>query len=359
MHTKNFELELPLIKKYIKQLRENYNGNQKYYDNINKPKISFITSVYNKEKYLNSFILSIQNQLLKESEIIMVDDGSTDNSVRIINQFQKNDKRIKLIKNEKNMGSLNARYNGAIHSKGEYLIFVDSDDIILKDGIAKAYSHIKNNNLDMVEFHSVFDENNKIYISRRYYCYSDIIYQPILSNIFYYEKNKGVEQNTALWDKLIKRSVVMKSLNYIGKKYLNEKIIVENDVILLFSFFKHSNSFQYIDELGYYYFRNNKDSITNTKYDPLKANQVIFSIFTNIKFLCENTDDNFLDKYFCIFKIKQAFKRYEICLKRANQEFNLIKNILNNLLKSKFISKENKIGIKKIELKLKKLNNKN
>ena len=241
MHTKNFELELPLIKKYIKQLRENYNGNQKYYDNINKPKISFITSVYNKEKYLNSFILSIQNQLLKESEIIMVDDGSTDNSVRIINQFQKNDKRIKLIKNKKNMGSLNSRYKGAIHSKGEYLIFVDSDDIILKDGIAKAYSHIKNNNLDMVEFHSVFDENNKIYISRRYYCYSDIIYQPILSNLFYYEKNKGVEQNTALWDKLIKRSVVMKSLNYIGKKYLNEKIIVENDVVLLFSFFKRFN----------------------------------------------------------------------------------------------------------------------
>jgi glycosyltransferase involved in cell wall biosynthesis len=316
--TKNYELELPLIKKYIKQLRENYNGNQKYYDNINKPKISFITSVYNKEKYLNSFILSIQNQLLKESEIIIVDDCSTDNSVRIINQFQKNDKRIKLIKNEKNMGSLNARYNGAIHSKGEYLIFVDSDDIILKDGIAKAYTHIKNKNLDMVEFHSVFDEI-----------------------------------------KLIKRSVVMKSLNYIGKKYLNEKIIVENDVVLLFSFFKHSNSFQYIDELGYYYFRNNKDSITNTKYDPIKANQVIFSLFTNIKFLCENTNDNFLDKYFCIFKIKQAFERYEICLNSANQEFNLIKNILNNLLKSKFISKENKIDIKEIELKLKKLNNKN
>ena len=296
---------------------------------------------------------------MKEFEIIIVDDGSTDNSARIINQFQKNDKRIKLIKNEKNMGTLNARYKGAIHSKGEYIIFVDSDDIILKDGIAKAYSHIKKKNLDMVEFHSVFDDNNEIYISRRYYFYSDIIYQPILSYLFYYKENSGVELNTVLWDKLIKRNVVMKSLNYIGKKYLNEKIIIENDVLLLFSFFKQSNSFQYVDELGYYYFIKNKDSITNTRYDPRKANQVIYSIFTNIKFLCENTNDTFLDKYYCLFKIKQAFIRYEICLNNTNQEFNLIRNIFNNLLESNYISKENKINIKELELKLKKINNKN
>jgi glycosyltransferase involved in cell wall biosynthesis len=275
------------------------------------------------------------------------------------NQFQKNNERIKLIKNKKNMGSLNARYNGAIHSKGEYLIFVDSDDIILKDGIAKAYNNIKNKNLDMVEFHSVFDYNNETFISRRYYHYSDIIYQPILSYLFYYENNNGIELNTALWDKLIKRNVVMNSLNYIGKKYLNEKIIIENDVLLLFSFFRHSNSFQYIDELGYYYFFTNKDSITNTRYDPRKANQVIHSIFTNIKFLCENTEDTFLDKYFCIFKIEQAFRIYEICLNSANQELNLIKNILHKLLESKFISKEKKIDIKEIELKLKRINNKN
>jgi cellulose synthase/poly-beta-1,6-N-acetylglucosamine synthase-like glycosyltransferase len=83
--TKNFELELPMIKKYIKELRENYNDDQKYYSKINNPKISFIASVYNKEKYLSAFISSIQNQLLNEFEIIIVDDGSTDNSVRIIN----------------------------------------------------------------------------------------------------------------------------------------------------------------------------------------------------------------------------------------------------------------------------------
>ena len=350
--TKDFETELPMIKKYVYELRKNSTNNVIFYDNIINPKVSFVSSVYNKEKYLSSFISSIQNQFLNEFEIIIVDDCSTDNSVKIINDFQKRDKRIKLIKNAKNMGALYARYNGAIHSKGEYILFVDSDDIVLKEGIIKAYNHIKNKDLDIVEFHSIFESNNETFICRRYFKYSDIIYQPILSYLFYYNKNIGDEQNTALWDKLIKRKVVMESLKYMGQKYLNERIIIENDVILLFSFFKNSNSFQYIDELGYYYFSENKDSITNTRYEPSKANQIIHSIFTNIKFLYENTDDTFLDKYFCIFKIKQAFKRYEICFNEAKKEYNLITTVLNNLTESKFISMENKLDIKEIKLKI-------
>jgi glycosyltransferase involved in cell wall biosynthesis len=322
------------------------------HDNISNPKISFISSVYNKEKYLTSFISSIQNQLLNEFELIIVDDCSTDNSVKIINHFQKKDKRIKLIKNAKNMGALNARYNGAIHSKGEYILFVDSDDIVLKDGILKAYNYIKKKNLDMVEFHTVFDSNNTSFINRRFFFFSDIIQQPILSYIFYYNKNNGDEKNAALWDKIIKRKVVMKSLKYIGQKYLNENIIIENDVILLFSIFKNSNSFQYIDELGYYYFSENKDSTTNTRYDPTKVNQVIHSIFTNIQFLYEKTEDTFLDKYYCIFKLKQAMTRYNICFNKAKQEYNLITTVLNNLLQSKFISIENKLNIMEIKLKI-------
>lgn len=156
-----------------------------------KPKISFIASVYNKEKYLIPFITSIQNQELKELELILVDDNSIDNSIKIINNFIKKDKRIKLLKNKKNNGSLFARYKGAIHAKGEYIIFVDSDDIVLKDGILKSYNYIKKKMIDMIEFNSVFENNNTLNIIRRYYLYSNIIYQPVLSNIFYYKNNEG------------------------------------------------------------------------------------------------------------------------------------------------------------------------
>ena len=161
---KNFEKDLPEIIQYVKLLRENYFNNIIYYNEILKPKVSFIASVFNKEKYLNSFISSIQSQDLKDFEIIFVDDCSKDNSIKIINEFKSKDKRIKLIKNKENKGALNSRYKGALYSKGEYILFVDSDDIILKNGIMKAYNHIKKYNLDMVEFHSIFDNITNAYI---------------------------------------------------------------------------------------------------------------------------------------------------------------------------------------------------
>jgi protoheme ferro-lyase len=68
---KNYEIELPRIKKYVFELRENSTNNNMEHDNISNPKISFISSVYNKEKYLTSFISSIQNQLLNEFELII------------------------------------------------------------------------------------------------------------------------------------------------------------------------------------------------------------------------------------------------------------------------------------------------
>ena len=347
-----YENEIPQIKEYVKLLKDNYFKNTSFNYELSKPKISFIASVYNKEKYLVPFILSIQNQDLKEYELIFVDDCSNDKSISIINKFKYKDKRIKLIKNKKNRGSLYARYSGAMHSKGEYIIFVDSDDIILKKGILKSYNHLKKNNLEMVQFHSIFDDINKTFINRRSYKYSNIIYQPILSYIFYFRKKEGNELNTALWDKLIKREAVIKSINYIGLKYINEKIIIENDVILLFSLFRNCNSFQYIDEIGYYYFIKNNDSITNTRYEPIKANQIIFSIFCNIKFIYENTGNSYFDKSICIYKLEQGYNRYKTCFKYLNKNFYIIKYILNELLKSNYISFEKKLIINNIKNKI-------
>ena len=273
----NYEKNIPQIKKYIFLLKNAYITSDIYNNTNFNPKISFITTVYNKEKYLYSFICSIQNQNLKEFELIIIDDCSSDRSLEIIKNFQKNDVRIKLIRNKKNMGTLYSRYKGAIYSKGKYIIFVDSDDIILKEGLSNSYNYIKKYNLDMIQFSFVMEKNNKTFINRKCYRYAFIIYQPILSYIFYYKHNSGIENNYSLWDKLIKKNLVLKAFKYIGLEYLHKKIIIENDVIILFALFRVCKSFQYIDELGYYYFRNNKDSISNTRDDPKKADQIIYN----------------------------------------------------------------------------------
>ena len=346
---KNFENSIPFIINYVKLLRNNLIINHNFINEIIEPKLSIITTVHNKENYLKPFLSSIQNQNLKEIEIIIVDDASTDKSVEIIKEFIQKDKRIKLIKNKVNRGSLYARYKGAIMAKGNYILFADSDDIILKDGIYYAYNYITNNKLDMIQFHSIFQYKDKVYVSRRYYKFLNVIYQPLLSYVFYYNKNKGAENNTALWDKLIKKEVVLNSFKFIGEKYYNDRIIIENDVLILFSLFRNCKSYKYIDEIGYYYVISNNDSITNTHYKPEQADQIIHSIFTNIKFLYEKTDNSYLDKCLCIFKLIQSYKRYNKYFKYIKIEFFLIENILDKLIYSQYISSENKIIINSIK----------
>ena len=204
-----YEKDIPKIKDYVKKLRAGHFKCDIYFNGKYESKLSFIATVHNKEKYLQSFIYSIENQNLKEFELIIVDDYSNDKSVEIIKNFTKTDKRIKLIINKKNIGTLLSRYTGAIFSKAKYIIFVDSDDIVLKKGVLNSYYHINKNNLDMVQFNSVFEKNeSQIIINRRCYIYSSILYQPILSYIYYYNKNIGIENNSNLWDKLIKRQIV-------------------------------------------------------------------------------------------------------------------------------------------------------
>jgi glycosyltransferase EpsJ len=314
------------------------------------PKISFIISVFNKENYLNSLIISMQMQDLKEIEIVFVDDFSYDKSVEIINNFRKRDKRIILINNKKNMGALYSRAIGANIAKGDYFIFFDSDDIILKEGILKAYNHIIKYKLDLVQFVSITHRNEQVIASKFFFPYKNVIKQPILSYIFYYYENSGVEQNLMLWDKLVKKKVVLKSLSYIGENFIQSRILIENDVVLLYSILKMAESYQFVETPGYYYFAKNKDSITNTKNDPIKTDDVIRSVLMNIQFLFQKTSNTFLEKSFCAFKFKLIFQRYRKVIKNAKKQFNFMKNLFDIFFDSKFVSNQDKLDLFRLYL---------
>ena len=111
-------------------------------------KISVIVPVYNVEKYLTKCVDSIMNQTYKDLEIILVDDGSTDNSGKICDEYVKKDKRFKVI-HKKNGGLSDARNVGIKNSTGEYLSFIDSDDYIDNDMIECLYNACIKNNADI------------------------------------------------------------------------------------------------------------------------------------------------------------------------------------------------------------------
>lgn len=120
-------------------------------------KVSIIVPVYNMEKKLKKCIDSIINQEYNDIEIIIVNDGSTDNSLKIINQYD--DYRIKLI-DQKNMGISEARNNGLKIATGDFICFVDSDDYIEPNMIKVLVDKIKETNSDIVVCdYYIFDDN--------------------------------------------------------------------------------------------------------------------------------------------------------------------------------------------------------
>lgn len=129
--------------------------------------ITIIVSIYNGEQYLRECIESIINQDYEKLEIILVNDGSNDNSLGIINEYKKKDNRIIII-NKKNSGVSISRNNAIDIAKGKYICFIDQDDIISKNYVSYYYYLIKKNNCEIattpqpLKFFGDIKENKKI-----------------------------------------------------------------------------------------------------------------------------------------------------------------------------------------------------
>ncbi|EJT5929207.1 TPA: glycosyltransferase family 2 protein [Clostridium perfringens] len=129
-------------------------------------RVTVFIPVYNAEKYLKDTIDSILNQTFKDFELLLINDGSTDKSVEIIESF--NDKRIRLVHNEKNMGLPFTRNRALEIINSEYIALMDSDDIAHKDRLKEQVKFLdENNNIDVVgsDFIMFFPDGKKKYVN--------------------------------------------------------------------------------------------------------------------------------------------------------------------------------------------------
>lgn len=122
--------------------------------------ISVIVIAYNIENYISKCIKSIEDQNYKNLEIIVVDDGSTDQTVDKAYQLSLKDSRIKIIKKE-NGGPSSARNNGLEEAKGSYIVFVDGDDYVAEDYVSYLYSLIKKYNSDFAMSKNLFSSKKQ------------------------------------------------------------------------------------------------------------------------------------------------------------------------------------------------------
>lgn len=156
----------------------------------NEAIVSIIIPVYNAKKYLANTLDSVIKQTYKNLEIILVNDGSTDNSKDICESYAKIDKRIKVI-NKENGGVSSARNYGLALAKGEYISFIDSDDFLVTDMIETLVNDIQNTNAEIAVcgyWHVTEEEYQKI---RRTAINEEFVNVEVLVNPikYYYSKN--------------------------------------------------------------------------------------------------------------------------------------------------------------------------
>lgn len=196
------------------------------------PKVSVIVPVFNTGRYLKESLDSVANQSLSEIEIICVNDGSTDNSLEILNQFQEKDSRFKVF-SQQNSGQSAARNKGISEARGEYIYFFDSDDLLVPNALKKLYEYSVVNALDLLLFDGTsFYESKQMEESFPHYA-------------THYIRNKdypGVREGTKLYVDMVNNGdyKVSPCLQFFHTDYLNknslryyEGIIYEDNLFAL------------------------------------------------------------------------------------------------------------------------------
>ena len=179
---------------------------------MSKVKVSVIVPVFNVGDYLSTSLDSILNQSLEDIEIICINDGSTDDSLKILENYAKKDNRIKIISKE-NEGQGTARNVGLDNACGEFISFVDADDFIKKDMLEKLYNKSVNGNLDLVMCKvSSFDNETHVIDDNLWY-YSLKCFSGFKKEVF---NNLDTKEFTSLisvtpYNKLYRRSFVEKN----------------------------------------------------------------------------------------------------------------------------------------------------
>ena len=270
------------------------------------PAVSIIVPVYNVEKYLRECLESIINQTFQDIEIICVNDGSTDNSRKILTEYAQKDLRIKIIDKE-NGGLSSARNAGLKIAQGEFISFIDSDDWVDKTMVEKLYNNIKALNTDISicavhqydESKQEFDDNSKYFtlgffddsFNNKAFTYKDV--KPFIMDVC-----------VMAWNKLYRKSLIDEC-----KAEFPDGLIWE-DGPFFFSIFFKAKGVSIVRDFLYYYRINRKGSIIQKGGKQfLDIIDVVELMYNSIKDLPDFDD---IKDEFYIRKIDDIVYRYDL-----------------------------------------------
>lgn len=262
------------------------------------PKISIIVPMYGVEKYLDKCVKSIQNQTIRDIEIILVDDGSPDKCGELAEEYAKEDSRIKVIHQE-NSGLGPARNSGMYAASGEYIGFVDSDDWVDVNMFSRLYQVAKKQKADIVVSGHCDWTEGKIVRTKRHPLAGKTVTEK--SEIDEIRKNlygRSMEDKEtesfpmSVWIAIYKRNMIIDN-------YLKFKNIISEDVIFNISAYKCASCISFTENTDYCYRKENQASITQN-FSNKKLKKYEEYLMTLLDVVSKENDPD------CLMRVKRA-----------------------------------------------------
>lgn len=311
--------------------------------------VSIIMPVYNSEKYLNDAIESVLTQTYSEFELLLIDDGSTDNSPDVCDRFETVDSRVRTI-HKPNGGVCSARNLGINEAKGEYITFIDNDDIYEKNFLEVMVNQLSIRKVDFVKCgrkNTTVDlEGNHIGYRTCAWTETKIYNKDEFLNVYHLLKASGIM--SSVWNGLYLKSFLLENNLYFDEtfKYGNEDVFFNNGC------YTKCKTVAIISDVLYEHFYRNGHS-TSLKYNEEQITTFIKTVKLEEEFLAPIKGD---DTYNLIFmrNIRLAFKLLNIAPKGESRENGIrlikkglpIKELENcSVLKNSGLNKIEKIDI--------------
>lgn len=288
-------------------------------------KVSVIIPVYNSAAYLPACVASIMNQTYKNLEILLIDDGSVDNSLQICNEFAQRDTRIK-VRHQENRGVSAARNAGLEIAEGEYITFVDSDDQMVENGVSLLVNDLEEQNADIATASQFYITSDQTVVERHCEDTKDVLIftgTEALCRSLEFDRRM-----TSCHGKLFRREFLHDIRFAEGKKVnedfyfvflccLKQPVFVYRDECVYRYFYRASSASRSEFEDKYFdmlYFAEQKKQLIEKRYPELLDKAICMEVSTHlfmINMLCKTKDEKYREaERNSILYIKKHYKQY-------------------------------------------------
>ena len=341
-------------KYYIQKCLEGELINNNTLNILDTPKISVIIPVYNCEKTIKASIRSIQNQEMKEIEIILVNDYSTDNTSNIIKELSLEDQRINIINNNKNMGTMYSRNIGILNSKGKYVMNLDNDDLFLNSEVFDIlFKEAEKENVDILGFAAVESYTYSPLITQMHDAYFQnhknglYLQQPELTFYPFTKNNKFRPNDYHVWGRFVKSNLYKKAINNLGISAIGEDrrtqmLIWSEDSSMSLVLYSLADSYKYIKIYGIFHYLS-QTTASNTRH----IDQKLFGEIYFLDLMYDFTGNNYIGIKYVVDKAKEM--RYDSYYNLDNK-YNVLyyKAVITKIINCEYISDKDKTKIKSL-----------